>query len=71
MGYQALIISSLLFGLAHFSSSVEYMLVASIAGFLYGAVYAFTGKLYWAVITHFLINFVHLALFTYPIVNHS
>ncbi|WP_105169847.1 CPBP family intramembrane glutamic endopeptidase [Pseudoalteromonas sp. T1lg23B] len=69
--YYALIISSLLFGLAHFSGPLEYMLVASVAGGLYGAVYAFTGKLYWAVICHFLINFVHLALFTYPMVHHS
>ncbi|MCF6436703.1 CPBP family glutamic-type intramembrane protease [Pseudoalteromonas sp. MMG022] len=69
--YYALLISSVLFGIAHFAGGMEYMLVATLAGVLYGAVYAFTGKLYWAIITHFLINFVHLALFTYPIVHHS
>lgn len=62
-----LTMTSLLFGLAHFSGGVSYILVATIAGFLYGLVYLKTGKLSLAILTHFCLNMIHLSLFTYPL----
>lgn len=67
----ALMFTSVLFGIAHFSGGPYYIMVATIAGLLYGGVYLLTGKLWYAILTHFALNMVHLVLFTYPIVKHS
>lgn len=64
-----LILTSLLFGIAHFSGGFNYMLVATLAGFLYGLVYLNTGKIWYAILLHFCFNMVHLALFTYPLLK--
>lgn len=59
--------SSLLFGLAHFSGGVELMMLATLAGVFYGAIYLATGKLYMAIVAHFLFNMYHLIFYTYPL----
>ena len=64
-----LILTSLLFGIAHFSGGFNYMLVATLAGFLYGLVYLNTGKIWYAILLHFCFNMIHLALFTYPLLK--
>lgn len=64
-----LFIASVLFGLAHFAGGVTYMLVAALAGFLYGFVYLSTGKIWHAILIHFCLNMVHLYLFTYPLLK--
>jgi len=64
-----LILTSLLFGIAHFSGGFNYMLVATLAGFLYGLVYLNTGKIWYAISLHFCFNMIHLALFTYPLLK--
>ncbi|PKI16075.1 CPBP family intramembrane glutamic endopeptidase [Colwellia sp. 12G3] len=64
-----LILTSLLFGLAHFSGGFNYVIVATLAGFLYGMVYLNTGKIWHAILLHFFFNMVHLALFTYPLLR--
>ncbi len=64
-----LILTSLLFGIAHFSGGFHYVLLATLAGFLYGLVYLNTGKLWHAILLHFCFNMVHLALFTYPLLK--
>jgi membrane protease YdiL (CAAX protease family) len=64
----ALIITSLLFGLAHLGIGPEWALLAGIAGVGYGLAYRF-GGLPAAVITHFGLNLTHFALFTYPMFN--
>ncbi|MFT5755849.1 MAG: membrane protease YdiL (CAAX protease family) [Alteromonadaceae bacterium] len=64
-----LILTSLLFGIAHFSGGFNYVLVATLAGFLYGLVYLNTGKIWYAILIHFCLNMVHLALFTYPLLK--
>lgn len=63
----ALLFSSVIFGLAHFAGGTIYVLVATLAGVLYGLVYQATGRLIYAIATHFLLNFMHLAFFTYPL----
>lgn len=63
----SLVITSALFGLAHFSGGFYYVIVAMFAGLLYGFIYQCTGKITYAIFTHFLLNFIHLTLFTYPL----
>lgn len=67
--YVGLIIASTLFGIAHFAGGISYVLVASLAGFLYGFIYLYTGKLWHAVLLHFSLNITHLCLFTYPLIK--
>ncbi len=62
-----LILTSFLFGIAHFSGGLSYVFIATLAGFLYGAVYLKTGKILYAILIHFCLNMVHLSLFTYPL----
>ncbi|KXO08001.1 putative membrane protein precursor [Moritella sp. JT01] len=62
-----IVITSILFGLAHFSGGPFFILVATLAGGLYGLTYHWTGKLSAAILMHFAFNFVHFVFFTYPI----
>ncbi len=64
-----LILTSLLFGIAHFSGGYNFVILATLAGFLYGVVYLNTGKIWYAILLHFCFNMVHLALFTYPLLK--
>ena len=61
----ALILASLLFGLAHVGAGWQWMLLASLAGVGYGLAYRF-GGLGAAIATHFGLNLLHFGLFTYP-----
>ncbi|VVO61728.1 CPBP family intramembrane glutamic endopeptidase [Pseudomonas fluorescens] len=61
----ALLLASLLFGLAHLGAGWEWGLLASLAGFGYGLAYRF-GGLGAAIATHFGLNLLHFTLFTYP-----
>jgi uncharacterized protein len=61
----ALVIASLLFGLAHIGAGWQWVLLAGIAGLCYGLAYRF-GGLSAAIATHFGLNVLHLAFFTYP-----
>ena len=62
-----LVIASILFGLAHFAGGPLLIVFATLAGLGYGLVFHFTGRLWCAVLAHFLFNFCHLVFFTYPI----
>jgi membrane protease YdiL (CAAX protease family) len=64
-----LLLTSLLFGIAHFSGGFNYVIVATLAGFLYGLIYLNTGKIWYAILLHFSFNMIHLALFTYPLLK--
>jgi membrane protease YdiL (CAAX protease family) len=61
----ALVIASLLFGLAHFAAGWQWMLLAGIAGLGYGLAYRF-GGLGAAIATHLGLNVLHFVFFTYP-----
>ncbi|MGP8305959.1 lysostaphin resistance A-like protein [Vibrio sp. YIC-376] len=63
-----LAIASVLFGVAHIAGGGLLVLFATLAGLGYGLVFHFTGRLWCAVLVHFLFNFVHLLFFTYPAV---
>lgn len=58
--------SSLLFGLAHIGAGIEYAIVAGVAGLGYGYLYYLTNRIEWSILCHFIVNALHLFLFTYP-----
>ncbi|MFJ2710337.1 type II CAAX prenyl endopeptidase Rce1 family protein [Pseudomonas sp. NPDC087346] len=61
----ALLLASLLFGLAHIGAGWTWVLLAGLAGIGYGLAYRF-GGLGAAIATHFGLNLLHFGLFTYP-----
>ena len=65
----ALGIGALLFGVAHYSGGLSYVILASIAGLLYGYVYMKTHRIEAAIVTHFLLNAGHFTFFTYPTIS--
>ncbi|MCC8366473.1 CPBP family intramembrane metalloprotease [Xenorhabdus sp. PB61.4] len=65
--YFALIITSLLFGAAHFAGGGLLMAFATLAGLIYGIAWMWSGRLWVAVGFHFTLNVLHLLFYTYPI----
>ncbi|MGE6108054.1 CPBP family intramembrane glutamic endopeptidase [Aeromonas sobria] len=63
------LVASLLFGAAHLAGGPLLMLFAALAGACYGLAFQLSGRLAVAIVLHFLFNFAHLALFTYPLAN--
>jgi membrane protease YdiL (CAAX protease family) len=61
----ALLIAAILFGLAHWGTGWQWVLLATLAGIGYGLAYRF-GGLAAAIATHFGLNLLHFGLFTYP-----
>jgi CAAX protease family protein len=61
----AILIAAILFGLSHFQSGGEMIVLAGIAGVGYGVAYRFAG-LRGSMLTHFALNTTHFLLFTYP-----
>ena len=63
----ALILSSLLFSFAHiaWSPNLSILVFTFIAGLLYGGVYLYSNKIESAILTHFLLNFMHVVFFNY------
>ncbi|MFQ2368010.1 CPBP family intramembrane glutamic endopeptidase [Aeromonas enteropelogenes] len=62
-----ILVASLLFGAAHLAGGPLLVLFAALAGACYGLAFHFSGRLSAAIVVHFLLNFAHLALFTYPL----
>ena len=60
------IFAGILFGLAHFAGGTTYIILASVAGIGYGLTYYKTGKIEFAILTHFLLNSIHFIFFSYP-----
>ena len=64
-----LLVASLLFGAAHLAGGPLLVLFAALAGACYGLAFLLSGRLSVAIAIHFLFNFAHLALFTYPLTS--
>jgi len=62
----ALLITSSLFGIAHLRGGWNYVAMATIAGLIYGLVYAKTRRIETAILTHYFTNTVHILFFSYP-----
>jgi membrane protease YdiL (CAAX protease family) len=58
--------ASLLFGGVHLGGGAAFALLATLAGFSYGAVYYLTGRIHYAVLLHFAVNAVHQLAFAAP-----
>jgi membrane protease YdiL (CAAX protease family) len=59
----ALATSAVLFGLAHFAGGLHFMLLAALAGLGYGGVFLAGGSIWAAVILHWVLNVLRVALF--------
>ena len=62
----ALLVASLLFGMAHLAGGWKYALAATLAGIGYGYAYQRTRRLEASMAVHFALNATHFLLFTYP-----
>ena len=60
------LISGLLFGVAHAAGGVTFAVLATLAGFGYSIAYAITRRIEAAVLTHFAVNALQFVGFTYP-----
>lgn len=67
----ALSLSSVLFGVAHVAGGTELVLFATLAGLGYGLVYVVSGRLEYSILAHFLLNAVHMLLFSYPMLQSA
>jgi len=65
-GVIAIAVASALFGLAHFAGGIEYVVLSTLAGVVYGVAYKVTGRIEGAFLAHFLLNASHFLLFSYP-----
>ncbi len=63
----AIIVSALIFGLAHFAGGPSYMALSALAGAFYGWSYQRTGAIEMAIFSHWLLNTCHFLFFTYPV----
>lgn len=62
----ALLVSTLLFGLAHAQGGAALVLLATLAGLHYAAAYLLTRRIEAAILAHFALNAVHFLAFSYP-----
>lgn len=62
----AVVLSSILFGLAHARGGPLLVALATVAGLHYAAAYLATRRIEGAILTHFALNAVHFVAFTYP-----
>ncbi|PAF42610.1 CPBP family intramembrane glutamic endopeptidase [Helicobacter sp. 11S03491-1] len=60
-------ISAILFGLAHYTGGALLIIFATLAGFIYGMAWMWSGRLWVSTLFHFSFNLIHLLFFTYPI----
>jgi membrane protease YdiL (CAAX protease family) len=62
----AVLVSTLLFGLAHAQGGAALVLLAGVAGLHYAAAYLAARRIEAAILTHFALNALHFLAFTYP-----
>jgi len=60
-------LASLLFGIAHYPGGLNYVLLATVAGFGYGWIYHSTQSIEASILAHLGVNVVHFIFFTYPV----
>lgn len=62
----ALVVSSLLFGLAHYKGGIAYIALSTFAGLFYGFAFYRAQKLLASICVHFSLNLFHFVFLTYP-----
>ncbi len=65
----AWLIVSVLFGIINIPGGWAYATFVALAGLLYGIAFQVSGRLWVAVLVHFVLNFTHLIFYTYPMLN--
>ncbi len=60
------LVTSVLFGVAHFAGGWTYMGLATLAGVGYGIAYRTSRKIEDAILCHFFLNAIHFFFFSYP-----
>jgi hypothetical protein len=68
--FVAVVVSTVLFGLAHARGGPALVVLAALAGLGYAAAYLRSGRIEGAILTHFALNAVHFVAFTYPALAH-
>jgi len=63
----AIVLASLLFGLAHIGGGWHFVILATFAGLVYGYAYHKTGRISVAILTHLSVNLGHFLLLVYPV----
>ena len=66
LAWLPIVISAVLFGLAHAAGGPGYVFLAGIAGLGYSAVYSVTRRIEAPILVHFFLNATHFIAFTYP-----
>jgi membrane protease YdiL (CAAX protease family) len=64
--YVAIVIPALFFGAIHFPGGIKYVILATVAGSLYGWIYKVTCRIEASMLAHFTLNLTHILFFTYP-----
>lgn len=64
--YVAIVIPALFFGAIHFPGGIKYVILATVAGSLYGWIYKVTRRIEASMLAHFALNLTHILFFTYP-----
>ncbi|WBV57629.1 CPBP family intramembrane metalloprotease [Chryseobacterium daecheongense] len=62
----AVVIAGLSFGALHWAGGILYVLYAAIAGIMYGLIYQRSNNILVNILSHFLLNIIHILFFTYP-----
>lgn len=62
----AIFLASLIFGLSHYKGGIDLIILATISGIGYGWIYHRTKAIESSILSHFLLNTIHLIFFTYP-----
>lgn len=62
----AISLSGGLFGLVHLPAGLTYTCIATLLGLTYAYIYYQNKNIYQPILLHFLFNFIHFTLFTYP-----
>ncbi|WP_188564179.1 CPBP family intramembrane glutamic endopeptidase [Undibacterium terreum] len=70
-GVVAIVVSAVLFGLAHAGGGMKFVLLATLSGIGYAYAYQITKKIEAAILAHFLLNAVHFLFFTYPYLQQA
>lgn len=67
--YFALFLTAIVFSLAHYSPNADLssLLLTSIAGVIYAYIYKMTKCVEITIAAHWLVNIIHITLFTYPL----
>ena len=64
--YFAIVIPAVFFGAIHFPGGIKYVILATVAGSLYGWIYKVTRHIEASMLAHFMLNLTHILFFTYP-----